>query len=355
MAEVLPLGVTHFPLLIGLDDAMAKILEFYLCDPSIPDDAKDPASWPEVMRREWGTDRGTAAAAVHRTALVEGFREIRRRIDEFAPDVIVVWGDDQYENFREDVIPAFCVQSYGDLDVRPFEDRTTPNVWREPATTPVRVHGKPEVGRYLADALLAADFDVAYSYERLHDTSLAHAFLNAQLFLDYDRAGFDVPIVPFQINCYGRKVIAARGRFGRFADDPVQLDPRSPSPRRCFDLGAATAAALAESPWRVALLASSSWSHAFLVDKHWRLYPDVEADRRLFDALAANELDAWRSHSLDALEAAGQQEMLNWFALAGALAELGVAPDYCSFVETYVFNSNKVFLAAPAAPARRSS
>ena len=26
----------------------------------------------------------------------------------FKPDVIVMWGDDQYENFKEDIDPALC-------------------------------------------------------------------------------------------------------------------------------------------------------------------------------------------------------------------------------------------------------
>ena len=46
----------------------------------------------------------------------------------------------------------------------------------------------------------------------------------------------------------------------------VDFDPPSPSPKRFMDLGAATARALRDSPFRVALLASSSWSHAFLVE-----------------------------------------------------------------------------------------
>ena len=34
---------------------------------------------------------------------------------------------------------------------------------------------------------------------------------------------------------------------------------------------------------------------------------------------------------------------LNWFALAGAMEELGARLEWSKFVETYVFNSNKVF------------
>jgi len=110
-----------------------------------------------------------------------------------------------------------------------------------------------------------------------------------------------------------------------------------------MEVGAAVARAMRESPWRVALIASSSWSHAFLCDATWRLRPDTPADRRLYDALRAGDYGAWRGTTLKAVEDAGQQEVLNWFALAGAMQALGAPLEWSVFVETQVFNSNKVF------------
>jgi Catalytic LigB subunit of aromatic ring-opening dioxygenase len=152
-------------------------------------------------------------------------------------------------------------------------------------------------------------------------------------------------VVPFQVNCYGRRVIAQRGGRGRLAQalPETQLDPPSPTPRRCMEVGAATARAMREAPWRTALVASSSWSHAFLVDKHYQLYPDIEADRRLYDALRAGDYETWRQTPLTSIELSGQQEMLNWYLLAGAMEELGRKPDDCDFVETWSLNSNKCF------------
>ena len=48
---------------------------------------------------------------------------------------------------------------------------------------------------------------------------------------------------------------------------------------------------------------------------------------------------------LTSIEQSGQQEMLNWMCLAGAMAELERLPDMTRFVGTYVFNSNKCFAA----------
>ena len=123
----------------------------------------------------------------------------------------------------------------------------------------------------------------------------------------------------------------------------ADLDPPSPQPWRCFDLGAAVARALEASPWRVALVASSSWSHAFLTPKHWLLYPDVPADRAMYEALQRADYAAWRTRPLSAIEDSGQQEMLNWMCLAGAMEALRRRPTETTFVESWIFNSNTCF------------
>jgi hypothetical protein len=91
-------------------------------------------------------------------------------------------------------------------------------------------------------------------------------------------------------------------------------------------------------------MASSSWSHAFLCDKTFRLRPDTPGDRRLYEALVAHDYDTWRRTSLEAVEDAGQQEVLNWFPLMGAMEELGARVRWSEWVGTDVFNSNKVFV-----------
>ncbi len=350
MAQVLGLGLSHYPPLSLPDAAMAGILATTLQDPAIPAQAKDPANWSASMRAEWGSDRGATAAGRHRAALIEGFRRVRAALDEFSPDVVLIWGDDQYENFREDVIPAFTVCAYPDLDFYPWRhaqrssmaDDGKPNVWNEGPDKHYRVRGDRAFGRRLATGLLEAGFDVAYAYQPLHHPGFAHAFGNAILYLDYDRRGWPFPTVAMPINCYGRRVISCRGFVTRF-DDAIEFDPPSPSPARCFDLGAAVARWLATVDLRVALVASSSWSHAFLCDHTWRLRPDGDADRRLYEALSGGDLPRWRRQSLAAFEHAGQQELLNWSPLIGAMHALDAPLDWSSFVGTEVFNSNKVF------------
>jgi hypothetical protein len=97
-------------------------------------------------------------------------------------------------------------------------------------------------------------------------------------------------------------------------------------------------------------MASSSWSHGFLTAKNCYLYPDLDSDRRLFEAMRVGDWNAWRAVTPADIEASGQQEMLNWFCLAGAMSELGRTPRDLTMVESALFNSNKVFAVFPPAP-----
>jgi hypothetical protein len=349
VAQFLGIGMTHYPLLAGTDEHMAGLLRFTLRDPDIPDEEKEPANWPASMRADWACDGGTAAAGQHRKVLRENLSRCREALDEFGPDLVVVWGDDQYENFREEVIPPFCVLAYGDLDVPAFEvmnERGSPNAWGKPDDMTFVLHNDARASRELAGALIADGFDMAYSYRKRDGAHFPHAILNTQLFLDYDHAGteFSYPLVPITVNCYGQHAIARRGGLARFAEiSAEQLDPAGPTPARCFDLGRAVARAFAAGDKRVALIASSSWSHAFLCDKLWHLRPDTPADRRLYEALVRGDYDTWRQVTGREVVEAGQHEMLNWFCLLGAMSELGLRLDWSTFVSTDVFNSNKCF------------
>jgi hypothetical protein len=344
MGEILALGISHYPPLAGPDERMAYILRRMLQNPKLPAELREPAGWPEDMRAEWGEDNGLAAAGRHRKALVEALMTTRAALDEFQPDFVLIWGDDQYENFREDVVPPYCIAAYDSFKI------TVPpgNVWGEAPGEQFEARGYPKGALRLTAGLIEAGFDAAYAYRPLHH-ALGHAFANAVLYLDYKRTGFPFPIVPVSINCYGRKVISQRGGFPDFErtlgeDD---FDPPAPTPSRLFDLGAATARILAASPWRVALLASSGWSHAFLTESNHYLWPDTPADRTMYGALRSGDYQTWRNYSAAAVEASGQQELLNWMCLAGALSELGRTPSWTDFVPTWIFNSSKAFLVSP--------
>lgn len=349
MAEILGAGVTHYPALITPDEDRGYPINVTLSrDERVPEHLKNPLNWPQGMQDEFGEDQGLASAGKHRARLVAGFRKVRQEILAFNPDFVIIFGDDQYENFREDIIPPFCVLAYEDFTSTPFtraDGSARRNVWDEPADKSFKYRGHPEAGRALASGLIEAGVDMAYAYRPLHESGLAHAFINTLLYLDYDREGFDIPVVPFAVNCYGSKVISDRGgilphKVNGKALDP---DPPGPSPKRCMQVGAALGRVLRDGPYRVALVASSSWSHAFLTAKNNYLWPDIPADRALFDELKKGNYDAWRQRTTAEYEASGQHELLNWACLLGAMSELDGKPEVIDFVESHVFTSNKCF------------
>ena len=44
---------------------------------------------------------------------------VRQALEDFDPDFVLIWGDDQYENFKEDIVPAFSVLAY--MTIKPWE------------------------------------------------------------------------------------------------------------------------------------------------------------------------------------------------------------------------------------------
>ncbi|MBI3329768.1 MAG: extradiol ring-cleavage dioxygenase [Nitrospinae bacterium] len=340
MGEIIGIGATHYPPGLVQDEYKPwPLVRMLQSDDRIPPHMKDPRNWPEPMRLEWGDDEGITSHKKHRARVFNAFQTIRGEIDAFKPDFILIWGDDQYENFKEDIIPPFCVLAYDKLEFKPFQRlRGRPNIWGEPDDKVFNSPGHHAAGRFLARGLLEEGIDMAYAYRPLHEDGLGHAFANTLLFLDLDRKGFEYPVLPVAVNCYGSNVIRNRGGSAQYSNEP---DPPSPSPRRCFEMGQATARVLKDSPWRVVLMASSSWSHGFLTEKHHWMYPDLEADRVMLEQLRAGEYTKWRDTPLQKMEESGQQEVLNWVCLAGAMAELGRRAEILDWVETWTFNAPK--------------
>src|SRR5579863_1617769 len=116
------------------------------------------------MQHEWAEHRAGRAAAAHRHRAIEGFRAVRASLDSFNPDFILIWGDDQYENFREDGVAPFCVFALDEIESRPFKRTGTANAWGESADTVIRSQGHRAGGRQLATSLVEQAFDISYAY-----------------------------------------------------------------------------------------------------------------------------------------------------------------------------------------------
>ena len=347
MAEILGMGLSHYPGFMYPDSDMAMRVAQTMKSNKIPAALKEVQNWPEPMQAEWGQDGGLTFAKKHRKQFLSGVRRLRAALDDFKPDAVVIFGDDQYENFLEDVIPSFCVFISQEFKSQPFlkgrgRPEPQPNVWDEPPDKVILTKGQDHVARYLTRELLQSNFDVSYAYRPRYPQGLGHAFIRAVLYLDYDRKGWDYPIIPFHVNAYGSSLIRSKGGTGHlYSEGKQDLDPPAPSPRRCFELGQAIARAFKASPWRIALIGSSSWSHAFLTEKNHWLYPDIPSDRRRFEELKTGNYVMWRDLRREELEEAGQHELLNWIPMIGAMHQLGQMPEWCQFIESYLMNSCK--------------
>jgi hypothetical protein len=343
MGEILGLGLTHAPPLMWPVDLLRP--RRLMDDPQQPERLRDPSRWGPEMKAQWADDEGAAYGEAHRQELIDNFGWIREELDAFGPELVVILGDDQYENFREDCVPAFLVGAQEELHAQPYAHDDKENSWNEAKSTEFHYRGNRAAGKRLATELIENGFDVAYSLEPLRP-GIPHAFLNTILFLDWERRGFDYPILPFATNCYGRNLIPLRGRgVDDLSQVPTadQLVPPGPQPWRCFDLGRQLARTLSAMPERIALIASASWSHAFNSPSTSYFHPSVEEDRKFLVALRDADYEFWRDTTTDELEAHGQQELLNWHLLVGAMAELGRVPTEVRFLESWITNADKTF------------
>lgn len=342
MGDVLGIGCTHYP--PGLVKSECKpwpLIHLLKNDKRIPERLRDPANWPAPMREQWGNDEGLTTHIADRKRMRAAFATLRAELDAFKPDLVVIWGDDQYENFREEIVPPFCVQAYDEIISQPFHHMNNrPNVWDEPTDKVFRFSGHREAGKYITRCALDAGIDMPYSYRPRESVGIGHAFANTLLFLDWDRRGFDYPVVPISVNAYGRFLISYRGGISR--QDGTE-DPPCPSPTRCFDMGRAVGKALRESPWRTVLIGSSSWSHAFLCEQNHWLYPDLDADHTLLEQLKTGDFGQWRNLTTDWIEKTGEGEFLSWISLSGAMAELGLKARIIDWIPTWIFNASQCY------------
>jgi len=355
MGEILGIGTMHYPGLTGTDEGLSSVWQRIINAPLIDAKWKDKSNWPAGMVDEIGDDMGLTSATAYRERMWDNFRKQRTIIDEFDPDFIVIIADDQYENFKEDIIPPFCVYGLDD----DFEQEvwghgfaaTKDNYWGEPHDLKMVFHGHREGAKYITTGLLERGVAMPYAYRLLHSPILALGFNYSVLYLDLDRQGFPYPIIPLHVNCYGSSVISAGGAFNHLFEETVQNglpDPPGPNPALCYEVGANLAESLAESPYRSVIMASSSWSHCFLSSNTGYVIPDFESDRMMLEAMRDGDYETWRTRTIDEVEAAGHHELLNWHVLAGAMDKLDRKPVIADYVETFIFQSDKCFAAFPA-------
>ena len=230
-------------------------------------------------------------------------------LEEVAPDVVIVIGDDQHEQFLSDNQPTVLIYSGETIEngVSPLPE-TAPEYWKKArsqyheAELPREYPVASGLARHLTESLVTAGFDISHSEKLPRPTGEGHAcgFVHHRLM-----TGHMVPIVPIMLNTY--------------------FPPNQPTPARCFALGEALADGVRAWPEdiRVAFVASGGLSH-FTVD------PDL--DRMVMDAFLACDGEVLSNIPRVRLNS-GNSEIRNWITVAGASA--GLAPKWHDYIPAY--------------------
>lgn len=293
------------------------------------------ADWPALEPRTALPPRPELAGMVrsaweeHEKRYRAALTALRESILASDPDVLLIVGSDQRENFGALGAPVFEVY-LGDRIEASAGDRRTEGPETRRMSVPVPV----ELGTAVVRHLCRAGFDVGHSSAVRHDFGIGHAVTWPLRFLNLLDTGLHV--LPVVTNVW----------------DP----PSTPGVSRCLAFGEALRAAVEAAPERsrVAVLASGGLSHLVL---------DEELDRRILAALQAPDSRGWEAvsdadlHDAHAryglpLRLNGTVEVTDWI-IADACA--GTAAEIIDYVPAYRNESGigvgMCFARWPVAPA----
>ncbi|HEX6513233.1 MAG TPA: extradiol ring-cleavage dioxygenase [Chloroflexota bacterium] len=232
-------------------------------------------------------------------AAQQAVARLQDALAEAAPDVVVVFGDDQAEIFPHDFRPALMVhwgdtaQNMPDLFTRaPYEAGRKAGWAYGPERADIPVNG--ELGKEIVDHLIDAGFDVASARKLDNEKGLGHAF---GFVFGRLMNGKTISIVPVIIN--------------------TLYPPNQPTVGRCYELGRVVRQAIEDWPndARVAIAGSGGLSH-FIIDE--------EIDQHFIAALRSKKAADFAALPRERLES-GTGELRSWTGAAGALEKLDLA------------------------------
>ena len=299
MAEIMGLGCSRGPIILTPPEVWYKGRERIYA--RIPD--YQP---PAQLLEELGQDNGLAQDKLDQKKVVESFQVLHDRLHQWDPDVLMVIGDDQAENFLQDNLPPFCLFTGSEVDGYPFQrGAARVNLWDSPPETKFSFHCPDEFSRGMLNFLIRDGFDMASSAAlKGWEWGLAHAIINPLVFLDPDG---EFPLLPLFVNCYGEEA-------------GPDYPPR-PTPRRCYELGQGIRRFLDTRSERVAVVASSSWSHRFLAHKFQCRSIDIETDRRNLELVRRGQGSRLAELTPEEIQDSGDHEILNWVIALGILGD----------------------------------
>jgi hypothetical protein len=284
---------------------------------------------PRAAHNPVDSDADNAQKSARARAAMAGLREIFQRAK---PDVAIVFGDDQEEQFSLANLPAFAVYAGADFEgYRELAYAGVPGSRELLPRTPenwVKVPARPDLAHSLLAGLQRCGFDPAFMLALPNEThGMGHAFMRP--ICNLSAARFDVPVLPVMVNCF-------------YAPQPTAA--------RCVAAARAIRRTIESWPgdMRVAVIGSGGlWHTPGAVDA----YIDEEFDRAILDSLKegdadrmAHYFDRWRPSAerarLRCYESfsggtgltggigSGTGETRNWIMAAAVADRPGVVVDY---------------------------
>ncbi len=210
---------------------------------------------------------------------MQALNVLREQLIAARPDVIILFGDDQSEQFDFRNYPAFAVfagESFAGFKVSDKFGLPIPQTTRaaRPKTAEhwVTTRGHPQVARALLTQLMRDGFDLSFSIELPRpDDGIGHAFMRPGFHLN---PAYDIPTVPFFVNCY----------FGP-----------QPTAHRCVQLGRAVRRCIDRLPahLRVAVIGSGGLWHTPMMPNS---ILDSDFDTTILEHLKRGDPDAMAAY-----------------------------------------------------------
>ncbi len=299
MAEILGIGCSHGPIILTPPEVWAKGRERVFA--RIPD-----YQAPAQLLEELGQDNGLTQDKLDQKRVVKSFQIMHDKLHEWNPDVLMIIGDDQAENFKQDNLPPFCLYTGSEVDGYPFQrPAARVNLWDAAPETKFTFSCPQDFARGMRNDLIRNGFDMSSSSAlKGWDWGLAHAIINPLMFLDPEGK---FPLLPLFVNCYGEEA-------------GPDYPPR-PTPKRCYQLGQGIRRFLDTRSERVAVVASSSWSHSFLTHKFQCRSIDIETDRRNLEWVRSGQGSKLAELTPEEIQDSGDHEILNWIIALGILGD----------------------------------
>jgi len=225
----------------------------------------------------------------------DGLNYLRQRLDALRLDALIVVGDDQDENFREDNLPQFAIYIGNEVVAA---DRDGTRGARHPCDA--------ELSRRILERSVEAGIDLAYSKSFPGDALISHAHREP---LAYLGVGNRIPIVPVFINA---------------------IHVPGPPPARCYRFGQILRDAVEAIPdgKRIALYASGGLSH-FTASYPWPFYKGPctvgsicqDFDRKIVGAMREGRGSELSRLTSQELLDNGEPEFRQWITLLGAIGD----------------------------------